>query len=132
MKQVEVVGAVIMNQQQEILCALRAENMSLAGLWEFPGGKVEVGETHQETLIREIREELGCEITVGAFVTECLHEYPNVIVHLHTYYALISDGTPIPQEHECLEWIPKNGLRELYWAPADIPTVDKLAQDFPV
>lgn len=130
MKQVEVVGAVIVNDEGNILCALRSENMSLGGMWEFPGGKIEPGETHQETLIREIREELGCEISVEEFVAECLHEYPTVRVHLYTYYATVSSGAPSPQEHEKLEWIPVERLRDLNWAPADLPTVEKVIHDF--
>lgn len=128
----EVVGAVIVNQEQEILCALRSQTMSLAGMWEFPGGKVELGETHEETLAREIREELGCDITVRDFVAECLHDYQSVKVHLYTYYARISAGTPTPQEHERLEWVPAERLRDLHWAPADLPTVDRVIQDFTV
>jgi 8-oxo-dGTP diphosphatase len=127
-KQVEVVGAVIINPQNEILCALRAQNMTLGGMWEFPGGKIEPGETHQEALVREIREELGCDITVGMFVAECVHEYPNVVVHLITYYAFISSGAPSAREHERLEWLPVEEISGLNWAPADIPTVHQLIQ----
>lgn len=77
----------MVNEQQEILCALRSEQMSLGGLWEFPGGKIEAGETAQQALIREIHEELGCTIEVGDFVATCTHEYPNVCVQLDTYFA---------------------------------------------
>lgn len=129
MKQVDVVGAVIVNKQGNILCALRSENMTLGGMWEFPGGKIESGETHQETLVREIHEELSCVINVGDFVAECLHEYPTVKVHLYTYYATIASGTPSPQEHDKFEWLPVDRLNELNWAPADIPTVEKIVSD---
>ncbi len=131
MKQVEVVGAVIVNEQQEILCALRSQAMSQGGMWEFPGGKVEPGENHAQTLIREIHEELGCEITVLDFVTDCLFEYPRVRVHLHTYYARIVSGEPSPNEHERLEWVSPKKLNSLSFAPADIPTVNQLLRDFP-
>lgn len=130
MKRVEVVGAVISNDKNEILCALRSQGMSLSGMWEFPGGKIEPGETQQQTLVREIQEELNCTITVGDFVTDYYHEYPNIGVHLHTYYAELASGKPSPQEHERLEWVPVEKLIELNWAPADIPTVNKVMKDF--
>lgn len=129
MKEIHVVGAVIVNQEGHILCALRSNQMELSGMWEFPGGKTEVGETHNQTLIREIREELGCEIIVGEFVTDCIYEYPTVRVHLYTYYASLASGWPSPQEHEKLEWVPVERLNELNWAPADIPTVHKIQRD---
>lgn len=130
MKTVEVVGAVIVNERDEILCALRSQAMSLSGMWEFPGGKIEAGETHQETLVREITEELGCSIQVDDFVAECLYEYPNVVVHLFTYYAHIREGVPSPREHARLEWVPLDKIEVLHWAPADLPTVAKLLDDF--
>ena len=130
MKTVEVVGAVIVNARDEIFCALRSQAMSLSGMWEFPGGKVEAGETHQETLAREITEELGCTIQVGDFVAECSYEYPNVVVHLFTYYAYVVTGIPAPREHERLEWVPLDKIEELHWAPADLPTVNKLIDEF--
>lgn len=126
MRKIDVVGAVIKNSEDDILCALRSKNMTLPGVWEFPGGKMEPGETPVDTIVREIKEELGCEIEVGDFISDDVYEYSNVIVRLITYYATIISGTPLAKEHEKIEWIKKENLHDLVWAPADIPTVDKL------
>lgn len=88
MKQVDVVGAIITNENNEILCALRSKHMSQPGYWEFPGGKIENGEDHKEALVREIKEELLCIIEVGEYITETIYEYPNVKVRLFTYYMM--------------------------------------------
>lgn len=126
MKRVDVVGAVILNEQDEVLCALRPQAMSMPGLWEFPGGKIEPDESPSESLRREIREELQCEIAVGELVADVVHAYPTVTVRLMTYYARILTGQPVPAEHQELRWVPRTELRWLEWAPADIPTVDRL------
>ncbi|ANB56260.1 NUDIX domain protein [Anoxybacillus sp. B7M1] len=125
-KTVRVVGAVIYDEQDRILCALRSPHMALPDLWEFPGGKIEEGEKPEETLVREIREELGCTIKVYEKIEEVHHEYPNVIVNLLTYKAKIIEGEPKAKEHAELKWVPTQDLRSLEWAPADIPTVDAL------
>ncbi len=125
-KQIKVVGAVIRNKQNQILCALRSPEMSLPNLWEFPGGKIEMNEKPEETLVREIQEELGCVIDVSELVEDVVHEYPAIIVNLLTYEAKITNGTPIASEHAKLEWKEVSELHELEWAPADIPTVEKL------
>ena len=129
MKKIDVVGAVITNEKGEILCALRSQHMSLPGMWEFPGGKIEQGETPEESLVREIREELGCEIKVGDFISDDVYEYPTVAVRLITYFAKVISGTPVPKEHEKLEWVSEADLMKLEWAPADVPTVNKLMKD---
>ncbi|MBD8500437.1 (deoxy)nucleoside triphosphate pyrophosphohydrolase [Paenibacillus arenosi] len=129
MKQVDVVGAVIINEREEILCALRSMKMSMPGYWEFPGGKIEPGEDHQAALVREIKEELLCDIEVGEFITDIVHEYPAIKVRLITYEAKIICGVPVATEHEKLEWIARNDIRNLHWAPADIPTIDILCRD---
>lgn len=126
MKKVDVVGAVILNDNNEVLCALRSQQMSLPGMWEFPGGKIEPNETPEQSLVREIQEELNCTIEVGALVADTTHQYPAIIVRLITYVAKIVDGEPEAKEHEKLVWLPINKLSSLEWAPADLPTIDRL------
>lgn len=130
MKTIDVVGGVLINEKGEILCALRSQTMSSPGMWEFPGGKIETGETPQQSLQREIQEELAVEIEVGELVEDVVHEYPDVRVHLLTYYAKITKGLPIAREHEKLDWRPVEELSKLDWAPADIPTVNRIFNRF--
>lgn len=125
-KTVKVVGAVSINEQGEILCALRSLKMSHPNLWEFPGGKIEEGESPEESLIREIKEELGCMVEVYELIKDVVHEYPNIIVHLLTYKTKIVEGTPTAKEHAELKWMPLEELPSLQWAPADIPTVEAM------
>ncbi|HDR7517006.1 (deoxy)nucleoside triphosphate pyrophosphohydrolase [Bacillus mobilis] len=125
-KKVSVVGAVIFNDNNEILCALRSPTMSLPNYWEFPGGKVHDGEDKREALIREIKEELDCTISVGKKIEEVEFEYENIIVHLITYKSRIELGTPKALEHAKIKWTSIKNLKALEWAPADMPTVEAL------
>lgn len=127
-KTVHVVGAVIENEQQEILCAQRSAKMSLANLWEFPGGKIEQGETPQQALKREIMEELACTIDVYDQVEDVTYEYDDVIVRLETYMAKIIDRQPTACEHAQLVWLKREQLPTLQWAGADIPTMRKMTK----
>lgn len=123
----EVVGAVIV-RKGFVLCALRSLDSSLPNVWEFPGGKVEPGESHEHALAREIEEELGCVVTVGTLITSTMHAYGARTVLLHTYQCEISAGEPVAHEHAELRWVTLAQLDALDWAAADIPTVESLAR----
>ncbi|PYY31040.1 (deoxy)nucleoside triphosphate pyrophosphohydrolase [Paenibacillus illinoisensis] len=129
MKQVNVVGAVITNDHNQVLCALRSQQMSQPGYWEFPGGKIEQDENPKDALIREIREELLCDIEVGEHIKEVVYDYPNLRVNLITYYARLISGVPFATEHESLKWVSFDDIESLRWAPADIPTVNILSEN---
>lgn len=122
-KSIEVVGAVI-ESDGTILCTQRGPQGQLAGLWEFPGGKVEPDETPAEALAREISEELGCDIAVGDQIMTTRHEYDFAVVTLTTYWCGLIGGTPMLTEHAAMTWLHPVDLRSLAWAPADLPTVD--------
>ncbi|MFJ7935267.1 8-oxo-dGTP diphosphatase MutT [Sporosarcina sp. NPDC096371] len=126
-KTVHVVGAIIENEDKEILCALRGPDMTLPNLWEFPGGKIEAGETKEDALRREIREELGCTIEVFDHVEDTTYEYDKVIVRLETFMAKVISGTPVISEHAEIRWVSRDELLSLNWAPADIPAIEKLS-----
>lgn len=124
-KIVKVVGAIIENNN-EILCALRSKDMSLPMLWEFPGGKIEEGESVNEAIIREIKEELDCDIEAISIFNDNTHEYENIIINLITVKCKLITGTPKASEHAKLLWLPVDYLESLNWAPADIPAVKQL------
>ena len=129
-KQIAVVGAVIV-RDGEVLCAQRGPHGALGGMWEFPGGKIEVDETPRDALVREISEELHCEVEVGDEVTTTTYEYDFGIVTLTTFYCQLTGGTPVLTEHAAVRWLPPAQLHELEWAPADIPAVELIQRDLP-
>lgn len=124
-KDIHVVGAVII-EKGKILCAQRGRNMSLPLLWEFPGGKIEAGESPKEALQREIKEEILCKIEVGEQVEHTVYEYDFGIVNLTTFECKLIEGRPILTEHESIKWSEPQELPLLDWAPADIPAINKL------
>lgn len=128
-KQINVVGAVVV-RDNTILSAQRGPGMSLAGLWEFPGGKIEAGETPQEALAREMKEELLCDVSIGDHVETTSHEYDFGIVTLTTFYAELTGGEPRLTEHAAVRWIPASDLDSVEWAPADVPAVERIMSDF--
>lgn len=121
-KQINVVGAVIVRDGR-VLCAQRGPSGSLAGRWEFPGGKVEPGETTRAALEREIAEELACIVDVGAELTTTTHEYDFGVVRLTTFWCQLIEGLPQLLEHADARWLPPGELEGLDWAPADVPAV---------
>ena len=121
-KQINVVGAVIVRGGL-VLCAQRGPTGSLAGMWEFPGGKIEPGESPREALEREIVEELLCTVDVGDLVTTTAHDYDFGVVNLTTFYCTLIEGDPVLTEHAEVIWLAPEKLDSLEWAPADIPAV---------
>jgi 8-oxo-dGTP diphosphatase len=124
-KQISVVGAVVI-RHGKVLCAQRGPGGALPGLWEFPGGKVEPGETARQALEREIREELHCDIEVGEEVTTTNHDYDFGRVSLTTFYSRLISGDVRLTEHSDLRWLEPSRLTELDWAPADQPAVERI------
>jgi len=127
-KLINVTGAVII-RDGAVFAAQRGPGKALAGMWEFPGGKIEPGETPEESLARELKEELLVDATVGDRVTTTEYEYDFGTVRLSTYHCVLSpDAEPTLTEHADSRWIPLAELQELEWAPADIPAVNLIAE----
>ncbi|MDW8801796.1 (deoxy)nucleoside triphosphate pyrophosphohydrolase [Clostridium sp. A1-XYC3] len=128
-KLIKVVGAVIENENNEILCALRSPKMSIPNMWEFPGGKVEKDENLKQAIEREIKEELGCKVQYSNIFNDNTHEYDTFTVNLITVKCKLISGTPTASEHSKLIWLKRENLPSLKWAPADIPAVLQLASE---
>jgi 8-oxo-dGTP diphosphatase len=124
---VRVVAAVIERDGKYLACR-RAQHKNLAGLWEFPGGKVEPGETDQDALRREILEELGVEISVGAYLATSLDKAGDLDIELVAYRALLLDGeVTASSDHDDLRWLTPLELDGIVWAPADTPFLQIVA-----
>ena len=124
-KAISIVAAIIRRADQ-ILITKRPDNVHLAGLWEFPGGKVESGESLEAALHREIREELGVEITVDREFFSVAHEYPDKSVHLHFFDCTILQGEPQPLEVADLRWVKAAELDDFEFPPADVELIRRL------
>ena len=121
-----VVAAVIRNDGQVLACR-RGGNHELAGMWEFPGGKVEPGETDQLALAREIQEELGIAIVVDEFIIQSSMPRGLGSIEMFTYYARLVGALPtISADHDSMEWSDIDNLHTYDWAPLDIPVVKAL------
>lgn len=121
----EVVAALIWNGNRFMICR-RPANKDRALLWEFVGGKVESGETKEQALARECREELAIGVRVGKTFMEVTHEYPDVTIHLTLFHAEIAEGSPRLLEHVDLKWITVNEINEYEFCPADEVILDEL------
>lgn len=125
MKQIEVVAAII-TKNNKIFCAQRNLLKSMGGKWEFPGGKIEPGETREQALVREIKEELDSDITVDSYVMTVEHDYPTFHITMHCYMCTLVNGNLTLSEHNDSVWLEKDKLLELDWAEADMPVVKVL------
>lgn len=128
-RELTVVAAVIRDDSDRVLLAQRPAGRHMAGLWEFPGGKVAGGESPATALERELREELGVEAEVGAPVTFAVHEEPGLRILLLFYDAELVRGAPHGREGQLVRWVRLSELAAYPTPPADAGLIDRLAAD---
>lgn len=124
----EVSAALIWDENRFMICQ-RPPHKARGLLWEFVGGKLEPGETREQALIRECREELCVEISVDGLFMELVHEYPDLTVHLSLFNASISQGTPQKLEHVDIRWITPEEIPQYDFCPADEEILKKIRAD---
>ena len=122
---IEVAAALIFDSDR-LLIAQRPPGVHLEGLWEFPGGKREPGETYEACLLREIREELGCEVLVGPMLHESEHAYPEKSVRIRFFQCRIVSGMPVPLECAALRWVSQDSLGQFQFPEADMALIEQL------
>ena len=125
----DVVAALIWEGDRFLACQ-RPANKARALLWEFVGGKVEEGETLEEALIRECREEIGVTVKVGDVFMEVDHEYPDITIHLTLFNAEIVEGVPRKLEHNDIKIISPSEIPEYRFCPADDEILKKIKEEF--
>ena len=128
-KIVKVVGGIIENENGKILCTLRPKNKSLGNMWEFPGGKIESGESEEEALKRELREELNLSIEIDEYFMRVEKEYESVIINLACYICKFKKGMSFDlKEHSGFVWLKRENLNSLVWVPTDYPIIERLME----
>ena len=123
----EVVAALIWKGKQFMICQ-RPAHKARGLLWEFVGGKVEPGETKEQALVRECREELAVTVQVGKELMEVTHEYPDLTVHLTLFHASIQEGTPQLLEHNDIRWITVEEIDQYPFCPADEAILERMKE----
>ncbi|MGN0432576.1 MAG: (deoxy)nucleoside triphosphate pyrophosphohydrolase [Lachnospiraceae bacterium] len=124
MKTIEVVAAVI-RHEEKIFATQRGYGDFKDG-WEFPGGKLEAGETPKQALVREIREELDTEIEVGDLIETVEYDYPQFHLIMHCFWCTVKSGDLVLKEHEAAKWLTKETLSGVEWLPADLGLIEKI------
>lgn len=125
---VDVVAALIRDGERFLICK-RPAHKARALMWEFPGGKVESGESPGEALIRECREELDVTLKVGSIYMQVIHEYPDLRIRLSLYEAVIASGELRQKEHEALAWIMPQEVSEYEFCPADVDIIERISRE---
>lgn len=131
MKVVNVVAAIITAEDKDgprKVFATQRGYGDFKGGWEFPGGKVEAGETPEQALAREIREELDTEIEVGEYLDSIEYDYPAFHLSMRCYWCTVKSGDLVLKEHEDAKWLTKETLDSVEWLPADITIIDKIRE----
>ena len=123
MKHIHVTCAII-ERNGLVLAAQRSAAMSLPLKWEFPGGKINLGESPEDCLRREILEEMGIQICVGENLPTSTHQYPSFIITLYPFVCTIQSGKIVLHEHSAINWLPPGELYTLNWAEADVPVIE--------
>ena len=128
MKSIEVVAAIITQPDGRILCTQRNKGpySYISKKYEFPGGKIEIGESKEEALNREILEELNIKIRINSFFITVEHQYPDFFLIMHTYRCNMISNKITLNDHLQYKWLELKNLRSLDWAAADLPIIDKL------
>ncbi|MBR6149556.1 MAG: (deoxy)nucleoside triphosphate pyrophosphohydrolase [Lachnospiraceae bacterium] len=126
MKSIKVVAAIIKDDKK--IFATERGYGEYKGWWEFPGGKVEAGEEPEQALIREIREELTCEITVSEFIKTIEYDYPDFHLSMDCFFAEIKSGQIELKEAKDAKWLTKDELLSVNWLPADLELIDVIKQ----
>jgi mutator protein MutT len=122
---IDVVAGVI-SLDGKILIARRNDDKHMGGLWEFPGGKIEVGETPQQCIVRELLEEFNINVEAGGFIAESIFDYGEKIVRLMGYDVKYLNGDFVLSDHSEIAWIAKDQFSQFEFAPADLPIIEKL------
>lgn len=123
---IRVVGAIV-ERDGAVFAARRNAERSAGGLWEFPGGKIEAGETAEDALRRELQEELSVDVAVGPFVDRSLSDVGTARIELTCYAAQFTGEDPTASsDHDAMQWVPLTKLSSLQWAPGDVPLLDGL------
>lgn len=117
------VSCAIIEQDGTVLAAQRSSTTSLPLKWEFPGGKIEVDESPEECLVRELQEELGVSVCISGTLTPATHSYPDFTVTLYPFTCRLAGGTVTMYEHHALQWIEPHCMADLDWAAADLPII---------
>lgn len=123
------VACAIIEQDGLVLAAQRSAAMALPYAWEFPGGKLEPGESPEACLHRELREELGVGVEIARALSSRIHRYPACTVMLYPFVVRIVTGEIVLHEHAAIDWLPPERLHELDWLEADRPVIDEYLND---